>query len=149
MIKSYISVFLLLHLCLACRNSNPNIYTFAGNGYSGNLNDNGLATSASISQPAGLVGDSSYIYISSQNGHVIRSVNKVTNYIKTIAGITSNPGRSGDGGPASSATLRNPTGLCIDFKGNIIIADRCVEIKTLCTNSRTRSSNNQFFFRIN
>ena len=115
-----------LHSSLGCRSNNPSIYTFAGNQLAGNTNDNGLATNAAVHNPSGVVGDKNNIYIASQNGHVIRSVSKTTKIITTIAGIPGNTGafgNSGLGGPATSALLNKPTGLCLDFLGNLVLAD--------------------------
>ncbi|MEI6853621.1 MAG: hypothetical protein WCL06_12290, partial [Bacteroidota bacterium] len=43
-------------------------------------------------------------------------------YISTIAG-TGTEGHSGDGGPATSATLGITFGIVIDAAGNVIFAD--------------------------
>src|SRR5262249_34161215 len=42
--------------------------------------------------------------------------------ISTIAG-TGQPGDKGDGGPATSARLKRPTGLGVDTAGNLYVAD--------------------------
>ena len=42
--------------------------------------------------------------------------------VTTVAGI--GPGFSGDGGPAASAQLFNPSGIAVDGSGNLFIADR-------------------------
>jgi hypothetical protein len=49
--------------------------------------------------------------------------------ISTVAG-TGNPGYSGDGGTANTATLDNPLGVAVDAAGNLYIAD--------CYNNRIR-----------
>ncbi len=43
--------------------------------------------------------------------------------IYTVAGTYGQAGYSGDGGPATSAELQNPTGLAVDAWGNLYIAD--------------------------
>jgi sugar lactone lactonase YvrE len=42
--------------------------------------------------------------------------------IETVAG-NGEPGYTGDGGPASAASLNEPKGLCVDQAGNLYIAD--------------------------
>src|SRR5207302_3592509 len=64
--------------------------------------------------------------------HRIRRVDAATGVITTVAGNgyrdPSNPygdvgGFSGDGGPATSAELNEPTGVAVDGAGNLFIAD--------------------------
>ncbi len=52
----------------------------------------------------------------------IRKISATTGIINTIAG-NGNPGFSGDGGPALSATLYYPKGITIDGAGNIYFVD--------------------------
>ncbi len=95
---------------------------FAGNGFSGNNGDGGPATAASLSLglEVGMVTDSAgYVYISS--GGQVRKVSP-SGIISTVAGNGSY-GYSGDGGPATAAQLKAPTGLCFDKAGNLYIAD--------------------------
>jgi sugar lactone lactonase YvrE len=104
------------------------ISTFAGvapasgtvtRGYSG---DGGPATSAELSQPAGVAVDSSgNVYISDYGNYTVRKVD-TTGKISTIAG-TGVWGYSGDGGPANKAMLGAPTAIAIDPAGNIFISD--------------------------
>ena len=42
--------------------------------------------------------------------------------IETLAG-NGEPGYAGDGGPAGTASLNEPKGLCVDRAGNLYIAD--------------------------
>jgi hypothetical protein len=86
--------------------------------------DGGLATSAALGiQPAGIFEDSSgNLFVSGENN--IREVMARTGIIQTVAGSASGiAGFSGDGGPAASALLSNPTGVVVDSSGNIFIAD--------------------------
>lgn len=104
------------------RDVNGNISTFAGNGIAGNNGDGGPATSASISNPWGIAIDpTGNIYFPS-NGNVIRKVDINTGIISTVVG-TGATGYSGDGGPATAATMNSPTGLAIDGMGNMYITD--------------------------
>jgi len=97
------------------------IGTVAG-GASGFSGDGGPATMAGLSQPAGIAIDSSAnLYIADAGNNRIRVVNS-QGVIETIAGNGSS-GSSGDGGPAISAALNNPSAVTIDSSGNLLIAD--------------------------
>ena len=97
------------------------ISTIAGNNSSGFSGDNGLATSAQLNQPGGVVVDSSgTIYIADSGNHRVRKVSNGT--ITTFAG-NGTPGYTGDNGAATSAEMNNPVGLALDSSGNLYIAD--------------------------
>jgi DNA-binding beta-propeller fold protein YncE len=55
--------------------------------------------------------------------HRIRKVEAATGMISTIAG-TGQHRCSGDGGPATAATLNEPAALAVDGRGNLYIADQ-------------------------
>jgi trimeric autotransporter adhesin len=98
------------------------ISTIAGNGIAGNSGDHGPATSATLNSPYGLAYDpSGNLYISDFYNYVVRKVD-TTGIIVTFAG-NGIPGYSGDGGPATSASLLYPEGLVTDSKGQLYIAD--------------------------
>lgn len=106
------------------RKVNPSgiISTFAGTGVSGYSGDGGSATSAKLNNPNGITIDNSgNIYFADNANNVIRKINN-SGVISTICG-TETAGYSGDGGPALSAKLKNPSDLAIDASGNIYIAD--------------------------
>jgi uncharacterized protein (TIGR03437 family) len=64
------------------------------------------------------------LYIADTDNHCIRHVNS-GGLIRTIAGTGVAGWRaSDDGGAAISAQLRSPTGVAVDSRGNIYIADR-------------------------
>jgi hypothetical protein len=66
------------------------ITTFAGNGVSGYSGDGGAATSAEISNPAGLAMDGSgNLYFADTGNQVIRRIDAVSGLITTIAGVPS------------------------------------------------------------
>jgi uncharacterized protein (TIGR03437 family) len=101
------------------------ISTVAGNGTAGGTGDGGPATSAQLfasGSISGLAMDSAgNLYIGDGNNHRVRKVN-TAGIISTVAG-TGAPGFSGDGGPATSATLFYPAGIAVDNAGNLYIAD--------------------------
>jgi uncharacterized protein (TIGR03437 family) len=98
-----------------------NITTVAGGG-TVLAGDNEPATTALLDQPTGIVFDALGNYYFSDFGH--HRVRRVTpaGVISTAAG-TGTAGFSGDNGPATAATLRNPRGLATDQFGNLYITD--------------------------
>ncbi len=104
------------------------ITTVAGNGSKGYGGDNGPATSASLYNAVRVAVDpSGNVVIADQSNHRIRRVTP-TGIITTIAGNgagTPAAGAfSGDGGPATAASLNNPTALAITPAGVIYFADQ-------------------------
>ncbi len=100
----------------------------AGNGIRGYSGDGGLATSASLNLPIGggaqagvAVDAAGNLYVADTASHRIRKVNP-DGKISTVAGGVG-AGFSGDGGPATSASLNIPTGVTVDAAGNLYIAD--------------------------
>ena len=102
------------------RVSGGNITTVAGNGVAGFSGD-GTAVSQSLNYPEGVAVDSSgTIYIGDEGNNRVRKVSGGS--MTTIAG-TGASAFSGDQGPATSATLQSPTGVAIDSRGQLYIAD--------------------------
>jgi sugar lactone lactonase YvrE len=103
--------------------TNGIITTVAGNGTAGYSGDGGLATSASLNAPAGLVVDAAdNLLIADYSNDRIRKVAS-NGIITTVAGI----GWSrflGDGGLAVNASLYYPAGVAVAEAGNLFIADR-------------------------
>lgn len=98
-----------------------NISTIAGGGSS--TADGIPATTASL----GFYGDGKMAIGADGNlymvdNHRIRKIDLITHVITTVAG-TVTMGFSGDGGPATSAQLRSPVGICFDAVGNLYIGD--------------------------
>ena len=98
----------------------------AGTYYYGYSGDGGQATNAQLYSPAGIAVDhSGNIFIADYSNCLVREVNASTGIITTVAGIS--PvlacGFGGDGGPATSAHVYNPTGVAVDKNGNLFIAD--------------------------
>jgi sugar lactone lactonase YvrE len=103
--------------------SNGIIQTVAGNGtftYSG---DGGPALSAGLNGPDNVVLDAAgNIFIADVFNNAIREVVASTGNIMTVAG-NGTADFSGDGGPATQATIDYPASVTVDSSGNFILAD--------------------------
>jgi hypothetical protein len=98
------------------------INTVAGNGGLGYWGDGGPATSAYLYSPSDVAVDASgNFYIADSENMRIRMVN-TAGIISTVAGNGS-AGYSGDGGPATAASLDYPFGVAVDVAGDVLIAD--------------------------
>ena len=112
------------------------ISTVAGNGYlnpyyscGGYSGDGVPATSAELNCPSGIAVDSAgNLFIADSGNQRIRRVDSVTGVISTVAG-NGIPGEAGDGGPATSAELYEPSGVAVDSAGNLFIADRAGTVR--------------------
>ncbi len=103
--------------------ANNNITTYAGTGTAGFSGDTGAATSAELNFPESVAADTSgNLFIADSGNNRIRRVDLPSQVITTIAG-TGVQSYSGDGGPATAATLGQPDGVAVDSSGNIYIAD--------------------------
>jgi NHL repeat len=99
------------------------ITTIAGNNIFGYSGDGGPATQAEIGGIRSIVTDpQGNIYFGDGGFYVIRKISN-TGIITTIAG-NGTSGNSGDGGPATQASVYLPIDLCFDKKGNLYIADQ-------------------------
>lgn len=80
------------------------------------------ATGGSLYYPEGITtNNNGTVYVSNTNDNVVASI--VGSVDTTIAGSYEGSGESGDGGPATAATLSSPGGLATDAAGDIFIAD--------------------------
>ncbi|MHA4846074.1 NHL domain-containing protein [Flavitalea antarctica] len=96
---------------------------FAGSTKPGWTGDGGPASSAEIFYPFNMESDAAgNLYFSEVGNHIIRKVDS-RGIISTVVGTSQNAGFAGDGGPATSAKLNNPTGIAVDKNGIIYIAD--------------------------
>jgi uncharacterized protein (TIGR03437 family) len=94
----------------------------AGNSRAGYSGDGGPAPNAQLAGALAVAVDAAgNLFIADTNNHRIRRVS-TSGVITTVAGNGVN-GYLGDGGPAVSAWLANPTGVAVDGSGNIYFAD--------------------------
>ena len=106
-------------------NASGIISTFAGNGTYGYSGDGGLATSAQFAavSPNDIAFDhAGNLYVADYQNHIIRKIN-TSGIISRVAGIPSQSGYSGDGGPALAAKLWFPTAISIDSCNSFYITD--------------------------
>ncbi|MGQ0594444.1 MAG: NHL domain-containing protein, partial [Gammaproteobacteria bacterium] len=98
------------------------ITTVAGNGNSGFSGDGGPATQASLLQPTGVaLGADGSLYFADVSNHRIRRVGP-DGIISTVAG-NGVYGFSGDGRPATKASLLYPRTVALSVDGSLYIAD--------------------------
>ena len=109
------------------------IYTVAGNGMGGFSGDGGPATTAEMDLPQDVTVDGAGNLVIADTGNAaVRVVAEGTGRfygrhmtagdIYTVAGNGA-AGFSGDGGPATSAKLFDPSGVAVDGSGDLVIAD--------------------------
>jgi trimeric autotransporter adhesin len=119
------SICLLLSCVAFCSQASGQsgiITTVAGNGNPGFSGDGGPATAASLSEPSGVAVDASgNLFIADLRNNRVRKVS-ASGEITTVAG-NGDAGFSGDGGPATAASLNQPTDVAVDASGNLFIAD--------------------------
>ncbi len=102
------------------------ITTIGGNGTPGFSGDNGPATQAEVSVPAGLAIDGAgNLYFADTGNDCIRRIDAISGIITTVAGTGNVQGYSGDGFAATAATakLSLPEGVAFDAAHNLYIAD--------------------------
>ncbi len=100
------------------------IWPFLGDGnVVGSNGDGGPALSASLRFPVGVAVDvEGNVYVTDVADNRIRKVS-TEGIVSTVAGGGSGTGFSGDGGPATDASLLNPRAAAVDTAGNLFIAD--------------------------
>jgi formylglycine-generating enzyme required for sulfatase activity/sugar lactone lactonase YvrE len=103
------------------------VTTVAGNGTQGFSGDGGPATSAALNFPVAVAVDASgNLFIADLSNNRVRKIS-ASGTISTVAGNGAaqggRGGSTGDGGPATSASLNFPSGVAVDASGNLFIAD--------------------------
>lgn len=87
------------------------------------IGDGNVSTSAKLSFPSAIAPDQNgNLYISDTYNHRIRKLDIKNGIISTVVG-NGRDGFKGDKGPATEASLSEPTGIVLDQEGNIYIAD--------------------------
>ena len=108
--------------CVRKVDTNGIITTVAGRGIYGSSGDGGAATNAKLEYPSGVAIDASgNLFISDYNDRRVRKVD-TNGIITTVAGMGIY-GSSGDGGAATNAMLKYPSGVAIEASGNLFITD--------------------------
>jgi sugar lactone lactonase YvrE len=99
------------------------INTVAGDSSWVYAGDGGSATGSPIFLPFGIAVDGKgNLYIADSSNNRIRRVDASTQTVTTYAG-NGIVGSTGNNGPATGASLNNPTALALDPAGNLFIAD--------------------------
>jgi trimeric autotransporter adhesin len=98
------------------------ITTLAGNTVCGSTGNNGPASQAEVAPWDVALDSAGNLYFAEPATSRVRKINLSSMIVTPVAGIGS-PGYSGDGGAASAAQLDGPTGVAVDAKGNVLIAD--------------------------
>ena len=99
------------------------ITTIVGNGGVGRGGDGGAATNATLNYPEAVAFDpAGNYYIADEAANVIRKVDP-SGTITTAVG-TGTGAYTGDGGPATSATLDGPVGVQVNSAGILYISDQ-------------------------
>ena len=89
------------------------ITTIAGNGTSGFSGDGGKAKNAQLHLPRGIaLSPSGDLFVADSFNHVIRKISARDQIISTVAGVPTQPGGSGNGGPAVVSQRANHQHCC-------------------------------------
>jgi len=100
------------------------IRSAVGTGQPGYSGDGGPAAQATLNQPFHCSQDrQGNLYVADTFNHCIRKVDAKSGVITTVAG-NGKLGYTGDGGPATQATLNEPYGVLPDRDGHLFIVDR-------------------------
>ncbi len=115
----------------------PAIPTYTASTVVGQYNMTDTSSFSPLINPLAIASDSSgNIFFTDSFANRVRRIDSVTGAVTTVAGTggygyaatgfaaaTPQNGSDGDGGPATSATLTQPSGIAIDSVGNLYISD--------------------------
>jgi putative cell wall-binding protein/sugar lactone lactonase YvrE len=104
--------------------------------------DHITATSAHLNVPRGVAVDGAGdLFIADSGNNVVRQVQS-NGLITTVAGQPTGSGYAGDGGPSTSALLRQPSGVAVGPNGDLFVADtqNCLVRKVAHDSSATIST---------
>lgn len=115
-------LILLVSLCAASPTASQNWPVQAGVGIPGFSGDGGPATEAKLAVPSGVFIDADGNTVISDTANDRIRVIGIDGTIRTIAG-TGERATTGDGGPASDASLSSPTAVFVDGAGSIYFSE--------------------------
>lgn len=125
--RKFFTSLLILAATLTYTSYGQIVKTVAGGG-EGYAGDSSAATAAELHWPKDVKSDTlGNLFVADANNNVIRKIS-TSGTITTVAGNGAQAGSGsgsfgGDGGPASAAALYDPSGVFVDKRGNIYIAD--------------------------
>ncbi len=110
------------------------VSTVAGNGTNLPSSAGQSATQTALDNPGDVAVDGSgNLYIVDSANSVLWQVSAATDKATVVAGTLQSPGYSGDGGPATSAQLKNPNHVAVDQAGNLYISDGYNQVVRMVT----------------
>lgn len=122
--RQFLATTALFAATPALAEARPQIRTLIGTGEAGMVADGESADRAKLNNPFGvLIGPDGSLYWADFAGHRVLKLDFQSRLVSVIAG-TGDKGHSGDGGPATLATLNTPHEVRFDRAGNMFIAER-------------------------
>lgn len=108
--------------CIRYVTPDGTIHMLSGLGLPGYAGDGGPAEGALYSYPGAVHLHERSLYVADSENHVIRRIDLDRRTIETVAGLGAG-GYTGDGGPATGATLSSPQDVIVGPDGALWIAD--------------------------
>jgi len=114
------------------------VSVLAGNGSDGYDGDGGPAAQAELGYILGIALDGlGNLYFSDETNNVIRAINLSTGVITRVVGTPHVQGSTGDGGPATSATVQYVFQLAFDSNHNLYFADEAGQVRKVLASNGT------------